>query len=206
MSSEEKICLQWKEFQTNIKTSYRGLRKTEDYADVTLACDDGQLIRAHRNILSLSSLFFRDVLSSLSHSHPLVYMRGMKHQDLSNMIGFIYHGEVEVRNEELETFLSIAGELSVKGTKTKIAKKLKREDTSEPEEEEEGEKKKHFECEPCGKTYRTRDLLRTHIYNHNKNLQDAALVKSEKLEDKDKDDSWLFGSDDVDNAVWVKVD
>ena len=99
MSSGEKFCLQWKDFQNNIKTSYRGLRKTEDYADVTLACEDGQLIRAHRNILSLSSLFFRDVLSSLSHSHPLVYMKGVKYQDLSNIIDFLYHGEVEVSNE-----------------------------------------------------------------------------------------------------------
>ena len=139
------MCLEWKEFQTNIKTSYQGLRKTEDYADVTLACEDGQLIRAHRIILSLSSLFFRDMLSNQSHSHPLVYMRGLKHEDLSNIIDFIYHGEAEVRNEDLEIFLSIAGELGVKGM-TKLVKKPKREIMSEPvvEEEEEGEKKKVF--------------------------------------------------------------
>ena len=74
------------------------------------------------------------------------------------------------------------------------------------EEEEEGEKKKNFDCEPCGKTYRTRDLLSTHIYNHNKNLQDAALVKSEKFEDKDKDESVLVGSDAVDSVMEEKID
>ena len=126
MTVAEKFCLQWNEFQNNVKTSYRGARKTEDYADVTLVCENGQQIKAHRIILSSSSLFFRDLLASLPHAHPLVYMRGLNHQDLSNIIDFIYHGEAEVPKEDLETFLSIAGELRVKGM-TKQIKKNQRE-------------------------------------------------------------------------------
>ena len=76
------------------------------------------------------------MLASLTHAHPLVYMRGVKHQDLSNIIDFIYHGEAEVwsiqcrlylqfmlqvRKEDLETFLSIAGELSVKGMTKQVS-------------------------------------------------------------------------------------
>ena len=38
----------------------------------------------------------RDLLASLPHAHPLVYMRGMKHQELSSILDFIYHGEAEV--------------------------------------------------------------------------------------------------------------
>ena len=106
MLSGEKFCLQWNEFQTNVKISYQGPRTTEDYSDVTLACEDGSQIKAHRIILSSSSLFFREILASLSHANPLVYMRGLKHQDLSSIIDFIYHGEAEVRKEDLEMFLS----------------------------------------------------------------------------------------------------
>ena len=42
-------------------------------------------------------------------------MRGIKHQDLNYIMDFIYQGEAEMRKEELEDFLKIAGELGIKG-------------------------------------------------------------------------------------------
>ena len=49
-------------------------------------------------------------------------MRGVKHRNLSNIIDFIYHGEAEVRKEDLEIFLDIAGELGVKGMTKHVSK------------------------------------------------------------------------------------
>ena len=37
----EKLCLQWNDFQENIKSAFGDLRKEKDFADVTLACDLG---------------------------------------------------------------------------------------------------------------------------------------------------------------------
>ena len=96
MGAADKVFLQWDEFQSSIKTSLTNLRKTEDYSDITLACEDGQQIKAHRIILSSSCFFFRDLLQKNSHSNPLVYMRGIKHRELSSIIDFIYHGEAKV--------------------------------------------------------------------------------------------------------------
>ena len=36
----EVLCLQWNEFQANQTSSYRSLRKTPDFSDVTLVCED----------------------------------------------------------------------------------------------------------------------------------------------------------------------
>ena len=41
MSSSEKFCLKWNDFQENINTAFVDLRKDVDFTDVTLACDDG---------------------------------------------------------------------------------------------------------------------------------------------------------------------
>ena len=38
-----------------------------DFADVTLACDDGQVVHAHRVVLAFSSPFFKAILSKSSH-------------------------------------------------------------------------------------------------------------------------------------------
>ena len=37
----EKLCLQWNDFQDNVKTAFRNLKENNDFADVTLACEDG---------------------------------------------------------------------------------------------------------------------------------------------------------------------
>jgi len=122
MASSDKFCLQWNEFQANLKTSYRDVRKTGDYSDVTLVCEDGQRIEAHRVILASSSLFFREVLAVVEHPHPLLYMRRLGHHTLAAIVDFIYHGEAEVAKEQLDAFLDMAGELGVKGM-TKPASK-----------------------------------------------------------------------------------
>ena len=44
----EKFCLRWSEFESNIKDTFRELREEQDYFDVTLVCDDGEQIEAHK--------------------------------------------------------------------------------------------------------------------------------------------------------------
>ena len=40
----EKLCLQWNDFKDNVNCAFRSLRKETDFADVTLACEDGQQV------------------------------------------------------------------------------------------------------------------------------------------------------------------
>ena len=68
---EEKLCLKWHDFQENMKSSFREMKSDNDFADVTLACEDGQF-QAHKLILSTSSLFFRTVLKRTDKNLQLV--------------------------------------------------------------------------------------------------------------------------------------
>ena len=62
MSASEKLCLQWNDFKDNVSSSFGGLREDKDLTDVTLACEDGQQVDAHKVILAASSPFFKDIL------------------------------------------------------------------------------------------------------------------------------------------------
>ena len=53
----EKLCLQWNDFQENVKSAFGTLREDKDFADVTLACEDGQQVEADKVILAASSPF-----------------------------------------------------------------------------------------------------------------------------------------------------
>jgi len=114
MGSSEKFCLKWNDFETNISGAFRELREDKDFFDVTLACDDDQL-QAHKVILSACSPFFRTILRRNKHEHPLLYLKGVKYADLVSVLNFMYHGEVNVAQEELNSFLAVAEDLRVKG-------------------------------------------------------------------------------------------
>ena len=111
----EKLCLQWNDFQENVKSAFGNLREDKDFADVTLACEDGQQMEAHKVILAASSPFFQKLLGRNKHPHPLIYMRGMKSVDMLAIIDFLYCGEANVYQENLDSFLAIAEELQLKG-------------------------------------------------------------------------------------------
>merc|ERR1711909_97015 len=126
----EKFCLRWNDFEKNISSAFKELRDDKDFFDVTLACEDEQ-IKGHKVILAACSPFFRNILRRNQHEHPLLYMKGVKYTDLQAVLNFMYHGEVNVAQEELNSFLSVAEDLRVKGLtqNTAEAKQLKR---SEP--------------------------------------------------------------------------
>ena len=114
MASSEKFCLRWNDFEANVSGAFRELREEKDFFDVTLACDDNQL-EAHKVIISACSPFFRNVLRRNPHQHPLLYLKGVKYRELLAVLNFMYQGEVNVAQDDLNTFLSVAEELQVKG-------------------------------------------------------------------------------------------
>ena len=120
----EKLCLQWNDFQDNIKIAFGNLREDVDFADVTLACEDGQQVEAHKVILAASSPFFQKLLGRNKHPHPLVYMRGVKSDDVLAIIDFLYRGEANIFQDNLDSFLAIAEELQLKGLMGKTDEKV----------------------------------------------------------------------------------
>ena len=114
MSSSEKFCLRWNDFEVNISNAFHELKEEKDFTDVTLACADHQ-VEAHKVILAASSPFFKRILKKNPHSHPLIYLKGIKESDVEALLKFIYHGEVNLEEANLKTFLEVAEDLEVKG-------------------------------------------------------------------------------------------
>ena len=57
----EKLCLKWNDFQFNVSKSFSTLRKEQDFNDVTLVSDDGEVLSGHKVVLSASSEFFKRI-------------------------------------------------------------------------------------------------------------------------------------------------
>ena len=111
----EKLCLQWNDFKDDVTSAFGSLRENNDFADVTLACEDGKQLEAHKVILAASSPFFQNVFKRNQHSHPLIYMRGMQYEELVAIVDFLYYGEANIHQDNLDSFLAMAEELQLKG-------------------------------------------------------------------------------------------
>ena len=116
----EKLCLKWNDFQDNVKSAFGSLREDSDFTDVTLACADGHQIEAHKVVLAASSPFFQDWFKRNKRANQLVCMRGMFYENLSAIVDFLYYGEASVYQENLDSFLSIAEDLKLKGLGNEI--------------------------------------------------------------------------------------
>ena len=113
----EKLCLKWNDYQENVTTVFGSFRGDIEFRDVALASDDGEHVEAHKVILAASSPFFHNIFKrNMQHSHPFIYMRGVKSKDLVAIIDFLYCGEANVYQENMDSFLAIAEELKLKGS------------------------------------------------------------------------------------------
>ena len=152
----EKLCLQWNDFKENAISAFGRLKAEADFADVTLVCEDGQQVEAHKVILASSSPFFENILKKNRRPHLLIYMRGVNSDDLLAIIDFLYTGEANVHQESLDTFLGIADELQLKGLRKPI-------DTGEDIQTKNIKKPKKANQRSNKEAYHTSDLNQTEI-------------------------------------------
>jgi len=112
--SSEKFCLRWNDFERNISAAFKDIREDREFFDVTIACEDEQL-QAHKVILSACSPFFKKILRRNQHQNPLLYLKGVSHKDMESVLNFMYYGEVNVAQDDLNSFLQVAEDLRIKG-------------------------------------------------------------------------------------------
>ena len=112
----EKFSLKWNDFQPNVTKSFKRLRYEEDYSDVTLIGDDYQPLRAHKVVLSSCSEYFKNILfNSRKFSNPVLCMEGLTKGDLTNVLDYVYNGEIQILQDGLDRFMTIAERLKLEG-------------------------------------------------------------------------------------------
>ena len=112
--SSDKFCLKWNNFESYVTSAVKDIREEQELFDVTIACEDEQL-QAHKLILSACSPFFKTVLFRNRHEHPLLYLKGILVKEMEALLNFMYYGEVNVAQDDLNNFLKVAEDLKVKG-------------------------------------------------------------------------------------------
>ena len=119
MDSVKTFCLKSNKFPDILIQSFKALRSGRDFADVTLACEDGQLVESHKLVLSSTSTLFANILSKMTCPNPVIYMKDVSMASLEALLDFVYTGEAEVAEGGVEEFLSLVEHLQILGLSSK---------------------------------------------------------------------------------------
>ena len=96
--------LKWKDFNYNVKTRVSDVIKELSFCDVTLVSDDHKPFLAHRYVLSSFSPVLKNILINNPHSHPLIYLRRVNHEELDSILQFMYFGKAWVDHSNMKRF------------------------------------------------------------------------------------------------------
>ncbi|XP_046969294.1 protein tramtrack, alpha isoform-like isoform X3 [Vanessa cardui] len=110
----QRFCLRWNNHQTNMLSVFDQLLHAETFTDVTLAVE-GQLLKAHKMVLSACSPYFQALFVNHQEKHPIVILKDVPYSDMKSLLDFMYRGEVSVDQERLTAFLKVAESLRIKG-------------------------------------------------------------------------------------------
>ncbi|XP_043595629.1 protein tramtrack, beta isoform-like isoform X2 [Bombus pyrosoma] len=108
------VCLRWNSYHSNMQNSFPSLLDSEQFVDVTLACE-GRSLKCHKMILSACSDYLADLLRENPCQHPIILMKDLKFWEVEALVKFMYRGEVNVAHDKLPQLLNAAEALQVKG-------------------------------------------------------------------------------------------
>ncbi|XP_062544953.1 sex determination protein fruitless isoform X2 [Armigeres subalbatus] len=114
-SSHQYFSLRWNNYQSNMTSVFHELLETQSFVDVTLACEYNSL-KAHKVVLSACSAYFQKILLDNPCKHPTIILPAdICFSDLQFIIEFVYRGEIDVSEAELQSLLRTAEQLKIKG-------------------------------------------------------------------------------------------
>jgi hypothetical protein len=111
---QEIFSLRWKALSTHLSSSISDVFTENSFSDVTLVSDYLIQFQAHKCVLSACSPVLKNLLLNNPHSHPLIYLRGVKHQELLSILQFIYLGEARFYERNMDKLMEAVKDLQIK--------------------------------------------------------------------------------------------
>ena len=106
--------MNFKRMNSNLSTVLSDVFAENIFSDVTLVSDDQIPLHAHKYVLSAFSPVLKNMILNNPHPHPLIFLRGLNHQDLLSILNFIYLGMASINHNNFGTFFEAAKELEIK--------------------------------------------------------------------------------------------
>jgi len=109
----QKVAITNNQFTDLATKTFNDLIDDQLFTDVTLVTADDKQVKAHKVVLGASSKFFKSVFAKNTDNKLLIYLKDITHKELTWMMYFIYLGQCQLEQTELERFVSVGKDLKV---------------------------------------------------------------------------------------------
>ena len=150
--AEDKYSIQWQDYKNSASSSFGLIREEKHLSDVTLVTSDEALVDAHKVVLSATSKFFKNLFKKLRDQKPVIYLGTVTEKNLNYLMEYIYTGETQVIQQELDEFLKIAQNFQINGLHKDLEKTDKMQKKSETPPKFNPSVKNSFSLKPRIKT------------------------------------------------------
>ena len=111
---KKKYEVTWHSYTNHLRKMMENMLQSNEWSDVTLVCEDKNQMKAHKNILSSASDFFRDIFHLDKNPTTVIYLKGIKSTEMELILQYIYLGEAVVYEEKINSLLSVAKSLDIR--------------------------------------------------------------------------------------------
>ena len=78
----------WHTYTDHLQEMLHHMNTDDTFADVTLVCDDGRQIRAHKVVLGASSPILKNML--ITEDTSIIVLKGVALEEMNSILQFIY--------------------------------------------------------------------------------------------------------------------
>ena len=121
--ADMKLGLTRGDFNQHSVVTFQALLQDSAFNDVTLVCEDQRQVKGHKVILSSGSKLFKEILLKNPHPNPLIYLK-LTYDHLNSIVRFIYLGQCEVDQSDIDNFLATAQDLLIEGLYSEKGNKM----------------------------------------------------------------------------------
>ena len=105
------------DFNLQTKETICSLFESDNFADVTIVCNDGDQVPAHKFVLSSSSSLLHQMLTNSSsrfqNRNDFIFLPTVKLKEIHPLLQFMYLGQTKIGQENIETFFRLAADLKI---------------------------------------------------------------------------------------------
>ena len=112
----ETVEIKWSNFQPYTLEALNCFKSESYLTDVTLISEDRKSFPAHKLILTTASEYFEQLFRQNTSFHQtFICLEKVSNSELTDLINFIYLGQVSIPNVKINRFLELANRFSLKG-------------------------------------------------------------------------------------------
>ena len=100
----------------NTDYDFHSFHKNPRFSDVIMITDDFDAIQGHKLMLSQASPLLDKLMM---FNNPLIYLRCVKSEVLKMILEYIYTGSVRLKEDQINTFITVSQELKIRGFRSK---------------------------------------------------------------------------------------